>query len=601
MTNLPTAVPDLTDIALGEASIRSATINELNAEVTAAGRVIVGPTHVNGLNHLSGGVFDHASALAELPSGGGVIYLPPGTFGLGAGGSTGMVPAANKALVLRGSGPATILDASGMTGGTALNFVTAGIRNVGIEDMTIKGPGLASSVTGIKTYSGMAMRNVLALNFGTGYDFQTNNGVSIDDSNEIRSCGVGFKMTTFGNMHNLSPRVFTCTKGAILNAHKVNIVGAWFENNTSYDIELQDARAICIRDCWMESASRTAPSIFINPTSTSYSSAEGIIIVGSFFTQSASATEFLEVTQAETLTLHDNTFGEAAYAAIKINTYVERLRCRGNQADRSDGETDKGYRDAITIRGTGRVVSVAEPRSLHSYFSEGQHEMVGGLAWIATTNLLSDSGFESALNVTATGTAAAALDADANLGAQAAKLTFAAASSGASHVCRIDRSFAATSGQWYYVKFAAKASTPFRAVAFRMFNVTSGSYEDVPIPFLELGTSYRPFEIAWSAPATATFRPAFFKNVVTDHDISVWVDDIACFMGLPGPYLPGVTSTIPKGTFAAEKLMVGGDFGFGVTPAAKAAVTGSRGGNAALADLLTKLAAKGLITDGTSA
>lgn len=39
----------------------------------------------------------------------------------------------------------------------------------------------------------------------------------------------------------------------------------------------------------------------------------------------------------------------------------------------------------------------------------------------------------------------------------------------------------------------------------------------------------------------------------------------------------------------------------GATPIAKQAVTGSRGGNAALADLLTKLAAKGLITDSTSA
>jgi hypothetical protein len=36
------------------------------------------------------------------------------------------------------------------------------------------------------------------------------------------------------------------------------------------------------------------------------------------------------------------------------------------------------------------------------------------------------------------------------------------------------------------------------------------------------------------------------------------------------------------------------------TPIAKQTVTGSRGGNAALADLLTKLANLGLITDGTS-
>lgn len=39
----------------------------------------------------------------------------------------------------------------------------------------------------------------------------------------------------------------------------------------------------------------------------------------------------------------------------------------------------------------------------------------------------------------------------------------------------------------------------------------------------------------------------------------------------------------------------------GTAPQAKQSISGSRGGNAALADLLTKLAAIGLITDGTSA
>lgn len=40
---------------------------------------------------------------------------------------------------------------------------------------------------------------------------------------------------------------------------------------------------------------------------------------------------------------------------------------------------------------------------------------------------------------------------------------------------------------------------------------------------------------------------------------------------------------------------------FGATPVSKPTVTGSRGGNAALASLLTALASEGLITDGTSA
>ena len=39
----------------------------------------------------------------------------------------------------------------------------------------------------------------------------------------------------------------------------------------------------------------------------------------------------------------------------------------------------------------------------------------------------------------------------------------------------------------------------------------------------------------------------------------------------------------------------------GATPPAKPTVTGSRGGNAALASLLTALASYGLIVDGTTA
>ena len=53
--------------------------------------------------------------------------------------------------------------------------------------------------------------------------------------------------------------------------------------------------------------------------------------------------------------------------------------------------------------------------------------------------------------------------------------------------------------------------------------------------------------------------------------------------------------TVRGGASATEWAIAGGTVG------ATATVTGSRGGNAALADLLTKLAAKGIIVDGTSA
>ena len=57
----------------------------------------------------------------------------------------------------------------------------------------------------------------------------------------------------------------------------------------------------------------------------------------------------------------------------------------------------------------------------------------------------------------------------------------------------------------------------------------------------------------------------------------------------------GSTTGTKIGTDSAQKL------GFwGATPVSKPTVTGSRDGNAALADLLTKLASMGLITNSTS-
>ena len=58
------------------------------------------------------------------------------------------------------------------------------------------------------------------------------------------------------------------------------------------------------------------------------------------------------------------------------------------------------------------------------------------------------------------------------------------------------------------------------------------------------------------------------------------------------------------GTFQGNALSLtrAGAIGFNnVTPIAKPTISGSRGGNAALASLLTQLAAYGLVTDGSSA
>jgi hypothetical protein len=70
-----------------------------------------------------------------------------------------------------------------------------------------------------------------------------------------------------------------------------------------------------------------------------------------------------------------------------------------------------------------------------------------------------------------------------------------------------------------------------------------------------------------------------------------------------GMYSPGV-NLLALVTNGADRIRIGasGELGFfGATPASKPTVTGSRGGNAALASLLTALAGLGLIVDNSSA
>jgi hypothetical protein len=66
---------------------------------------------------------------------------------------------------------------------------------------------------------------------------------------------------------------------------------------------------------------------------------------------------------------------------------------------------------------------------------------------------------------------------------------------------------------------------------------------------------------------------------------------------------PGANSTAPVtlSQSGTGGIQLNGRVGFGVAPLAKATVTGSRAANAALASLLTALAATGLLTDGTTA
>jgi hypothetical protein len=76
-------------------------------------------------------------------------------------------------------------------------------------------------------------------------------------------------------------------------------------------------------------------------------------------------------------------------------------------------------------------------------------------------------------------------------------------------------------------------------------------------------------------------------------------------LGVNANWIPSTNDTHALGAtgFAWQKLFLSGGIGaFGsAPPAAKPSVTGSRGGNAALASLITALASYGLITDNTTA
>jgi hypothetical protein len=86
------------------------------------------------------------------------------------------------------------------------------------------------------------------------------------------------------------------------------------------------------------------------------------------------------------------------------------------------------------------------------------------------------------------------------------------------------------------------------------------------------------------------------------------VDDSECFFGTDGDPGRGIVGTltahellIRTNNLSRIKIGASGEIGFfGVTPTAKPTVSGSRGGNAALASLLTALANLGLITDSTT-
>jgi hypothetical protein len=118
-----------------------------------------------------------------------------------------------------------------------------------------------------------------------------------------------------------------------------------------------------------------------------------------------------------------------------------------------------------------------------------------------------------------------------------------------------------------------------------------------------LGTGASPFGQTFVTglalgPANATRH----SSLTGDNVGNVTVDAASLVPTAPGATFLG-TSPNPFGSvFATESVMTKGLGVFGATPpTTRPTVTGSRGGNAALASLLSALAATGIIADGTTA
>jgi hypothetical protein len=104
------------------------------------------------------------------------------------------------------------------------------------------------------------------------------------------------------------------------------------------------------------------------------------------------------------------------------------------------------------------------------------------------------------------------------------------------------------------------------------------------------------FQIAGAAKSTLSYDDSvgIFYILGPGGSIPLYASSTTCYSFAPWNFEAGATVT---GAFAHA----GSTLGFySATPAAKPAVTGSRGGNAALASLMTALAALGLVTDSTT-
>ena len=123
------------------------------------------------------------------------------------------------------------------------------------------------------------------------------------------------------------------------------------------------------------------------------------------------------------------------------------------------------------------------------------------------------------------------------------------------------------------------------------------------VPFITMSTSASSLEWRFAFDLTGSIpaNTVYFRSGGTARDV--------IFANFDTPVLTIQTSSSSGGIVTAGIVTIGGDLDhngtgvgfYGTAPIAQPTVTGSRGGNAALADLLTELENLGLIVDSSTA
>ncbi len=548
------------------------------------GAALVSPTATEGISHLASGGADVNNGLswgkAKLTV---ASALTGGARYVALGKANFVVPAAitlpapdpllgetSRTVLLAGVGAdESVLNASGLSGTVdAFNTDPGGTRGSVLRDFTFLGPGIGSSVTALKPYSGTSMRNVRVANFGVGASIRTRNGVYFDASNEFHGCGVGVRTAIDGNQNQFSARFLFCGIGIESGSNLTNAAGAWFELCTGPAMKSVGGSLMLARAVWAEN-NITQPLFEIRPTSGGYPHPSNTIIAESMIRQNDSATHAIIASQGCGLSIVDTCFGNANYAAMKVEKWFAGLYTRGILAPGADGgATDKNRRGHFRVE--------LEPGAKY-YELRSRDDLIvrpldvvapasGGIAQVTHTDLLGGIGFSGAMSGGVLGSTTVLAGSDGHLpaGCPSLKFTFAAGTSGSGHLGRWEHSFSAVEGQLYTIVFSAKANINFRAMALRMWSMASGGFESFPIDYFDLETDYNGnrYFFVWKAPTTASYRIGFYPSAATTNAVAIemTVSNPVVWAGsVPGVYVPGRAAQVAEGTLAAHRIDLGAD------------------------------------------